>query len=61
MSELPQNVIMQALGTQPEVKVAMSAIQLFRNDYLILCSDGLSNKFSPDELSEIVSSHPRPD
>jgi protein phosphatase len=58
MAALPQNVIMQALGTQPEVKVAMSAIQLFRNDCLILCSDGLSNKVSPDELSEIVQAAP---
>ena len=56
MAAVPQNVIMQALGTQPEVKVAMSAIQLFRNDCLILCSDGLSNKISPDELSETVQS-----
>lgn len=58
MAALPQNVIMQALGTQPEVKVAMSAIQLFRNDSLILCSDGLSNKVGPDELSDIVQSTP---
>ena len=28
MAAVPQNVIMQALGTQPEVKVAMSALQL---------------------------------
>ncbi|MEK6299616.1 MAG: Stp1/IreP family PP2C-type Ser/Thr phosphatase [Acidobacteriota bacterium] len=58
MAAVPQNVIMQALGTQPEVKVAMSALQLFRNDCLILCSDGLSNKVSPDELSETVQSAP---
>lgn len=58
MAALPQNVIMQALGTQPEVKVAMSALQLFRNDCLLLCSDGLSNKVGPDELSDIVQSTP---
>jgi hypothetical protein len=58
MAELPQNVIMQALGTQPEVKVAMSAVQLFRSDCLVLCSDGLSNKVSPEELSEIVQATP---
>lgn len=54
MAAVPQNVIMQALGTQPDVKVAMSAIQLFRNDCLILCSDGLSNKVLPEELCETV-------
>ncbi|HWO01861.1 MAG TPA: PP2C family serine/threonine-protein phosphatase [Blastocatellia bacterium] len=54
MAAVPQNVIMQALGTQPDVKVAMSAIQLFRNDCMILCSDGLSNKVEPDELCKTV-------
>ncbi|MFY9610942.1 MAG: PP2C family serine/threonine-protein phosphatase [Blastocatellia bacterium] len=54
MAAVPQNVIMQALGTQQEVKVAMSAIQLFRNDCLVLCSDGLSNKVQPDELCAMV-------
>jgi len=48
---VPQNVIMQALGTQPTVKVVMSAVQLCRNDYLLLCSDGLSNKIVPDEIT----------
>ena len=32
MDSVPQNVIMQAMGTQPAVKVAMTAVQLFRND-----------------------------
>jgi PPM family protein phosphatase len=54
MAAVPQNVIMQALGTQQEVKVAMSAVQLFRNDCLVLCSDGLSNKVQPDELSAMI-------
>lgn len=51
---VPQNVIMQALGTQPTVKVVMSAVQLCRNDYLLLCSDGLSNKIVPDEISNRI-------
>lgn len=50
MDSVPQNVIMQALGTQPAVKVAMSAVDLYRNDCLVMCSDGLSNKVSSDEL-----------
>jgi PPM family protein phosphatase len=50
IDSVPQNVIMQALGTQPVVKVAMSAVELFRDDCLVICSDGLSNKVSPDEL-----------
>lgn len=53
-SSVPQNVIMQALGTQPTVKVAMSAVELCRNDYLIVCSDGLSNKIQSPEMHRIV-------
>ena len=50
IDSVPQNVIMQALGTQPAVKVAMSAVELYRNDCLVICSDGLSNKVSSAEL-----------
>jgi protein phosphatase len=56
MDSVPQNVIMQALGTQPAVKVAMTAVQLCRNDCVVICSDGLSNKVSPDELREAATS-----
>ncbi len=54
MNSVPQNVIMQAMGTQPAVKVAMTAVELFRNDCLVICSDGLSNKVPPNELREMI-------
>ncbi|MEK6320691.1 MAG: Stp1/IreP family PP2C-type Ser/Thr phosphatase [Acidobacteriota bacterium] len=54
MDSVPQNVIMQAMGTQPEVKVAMSAVELCKNDCLVLCSDGLSNKVPPNDLREVI-------
>lgn len=53
-SQVPQNVIMQALGTQPIVKVVMTGIELCQNDYLLLCSDGLSNKITQEEMRKIV-------
>jgi protein phosphatase len=53
-ASIPQNVIMQALGTQPNVKVAMSTVWLCRGDCLLLCSDGLSNKLGPDEMKQTV-------
>lgn len=53
-SSVPQNVIMQALGTQPTVKVAMTAVELCRNDFLLLCSDGLSNKIAPREMQNTL-------
>lgn len=52
IDSVPQNVIMQALGTQPVIKVAMTAVGLYRNDCLVICSDGLSNKVTSDELRE---------
>jgi protein phosphatase len=53
-ASIPQNVIMQALGTQPVVKVAMTTVRLCRDDCLLLCSDGLSNKLGPNELKQVV-------
>lgn len=54
MDTVPQNVIMQAMGTQPAVKVAMSAVELCKNDCLVICSDGLSNKVPPNDLREMI-------
>jgi protein phosphatase len=56
VSSVPQNVIMQALGTQPTVKVALTAVELFRNDCLLICSDGLSNKIQAIEMREMARS-----
>jgi serine/threonine protein phosphatase PrpC len=54
LSAVPHNVIMQALGTAPTVQVAMSVVELSRNDRLLLCSDGLSNKVEPEEMLDIL-------
>src|SRR5215472_18027419 len=54
LSAVPHNVIMQALGTAPTVQVAMSVVELSRNDRLLLCSDGLSNKVDPEEMADIL-------
>lgn len=56
VSSVPQNVIMQALGTQPTVKVALTAVELCRNDGLLICSDGLSNKIQAAEMRETAQS-----
>ncbi len=51
---VPQNVIMQALGTQPAVTVVLTSVELCRSDYLVVCSDGLSNKIDAYEMREVV-------
>jgi serine/threonine protein phosphatase PrpC len=53
---IPQNVIIQALGTQPSLNVVMSEVELCRNDALLICSDGLSNKIKPQEMIEAIDS-----
>ena len=45
-----RNILTQSLGIGPSVKVAGAEFPLYRNDYLLLCSDGLSNKISPQEM-----------
>ncbi|MCI0391128.1 MAG: Stp1/IreP family PP2C-type Ser/Thr phosphatase [Acidobacteria bacterium] len=49
-----RNVILQALGVKQTVEAALSAIALCDNDYLLLCSDGLSNKVSLGEMQRVV-------
>jgi serine/threonine protein phosphatase PrpC len=53
-SAVPQNVIIQALGTSETVEVAITTVELCRDDYLLVCSDGLSNKIGPDEMRSIA-------
>jgi protein phosphatase len=54
IANAPQNVILQALGAQPAVDVGLTAVELLRNDYLVICSDGLSGKIKPDEMCAVV-------
>jgi serine/threonine protein phosphatase PrpC len=53
-NQVPNNVILQALGTRPEVVVAMTSVDLCAGDYMLLCSDGLSNKVNSEEMCNIV-------
>jgi serine/threonine protein phosphatase PrpC len=55
---IPQNVILQALGTQPSVNAVMTEFELCRNDAMVMCSDGLSNKIKPEEMVDIISNAP---
>ncbi len=50
-----RNIILQALGPDPRVKVDLSRQKLRRGDTLILCSDGLSGVVRRDELSQVAA------
>ena len=49
-----RNVILQALGIQNQVDVAISSAELRRGDQIVLCSDGLSGKVDAEEIKELL-------
>jgi len=53
-----RNIILQALGPDPKVKVDLTHQEVRRGDVLVLCSDGLSGQVKKEEIAEIVSNTP---
>jgi PPM family protein phosphatase len=53
-----RNIILQALGPDPRVKVDLTRQTLRRGDTLIICSDGLSGLVRREEFSAVVAAHP---
>jgi protein phosphatase len=49
-----RNIILQALGPEPMVKVDLTHQQVRRDDVLVLCSDGLSGQIRTNDISRIV-------
>ncbi|HXW96533.1 MAG TPA: Stp1/IreP family PP2C-type Ser/Thr phosphatase [Gemmatimonadales bacterium] len=47
-----RNIILQALGPDPRVKVDLTWQSLRRGDLLVLCSDGLSGQVKREEIAE---------
>ena len=52
-----KNIILQALGPEPRVKVDLTHQPLRRGDLLVLCSDGLSGQVKRDEFAELAAKH----
>ncbi len=53
-----RNIILQALGPDPQVRVDLTHEPLRRGDLLILCSDGLSNQVKREDFSSLAASTP---
>ncbi len=53
-----RNIILQALGPDPRVKVDLTWQALHRGDLLVLCSDGLSGQVKKDEIAQIAKDTP---
>lgn len=61
-SESPmRNVILQAMGHQPKLKVALTKLDLRDRDCLLLCSDGLTGHVSDEEMRDIILDLKRPE
>jgi serine/threonine protein phosphatase PrpC len=50
-----RNIILQALGPEPAVKVDLTHQKVGRGDVLVLCSDGLSGQIRAEDIARIVS------
>ena len=56
-----RNIILQAMGNQPNVKVALARLDLRDRDCFVLCSDGLTGMVHDDEIRDIVLASGRPE
>ena len=52
-----RNIILQALGPDPRIKVDLTHQPVRRGDILILCSDGLSGLVRKEEFAQMAREH----
>ncbi|MBN1995395.1 MAG: Stp1/IreP family PP2C-type Ser/Thr phosphatase [Anaerolineae bacterium] len=55
-----KNLLLRALGNNVVVRVDRMIQDVYPGDTLILCSDGLTNKVNPLEMTQIVTGQPDP-
>ena len=55
-----RNIILQALGPEEKVVTDFYRVNLENDDYLVLCSDGLSNQVSAEEIGRITRGNGSP-
>jgi protein phosphatase len=55
-----RHILTRALGIFPDVEADMWELQLRSGDRIVLCSDGLTNEVSADELGEVLAGEPDP-
>ena len=54
-----RNIILQALGPEPTVKIDLTYQKVRRGDTLVLCTDGLSGLVRKDEIAEMLAGEQR--
>jgi protein phosphatase len=55
-----RNVLLRALGTDPDVEVDEQDVGLLVGDRLLLCSDGLTSMVAEEQVQAILESEPSP-
>jgi PPM family protein phosphatase len=50
-----QNVLLRALGREPDVDVDLSEVPVAQGDYLVLCSDGLTRMVPDEAVADAIS------
>ncbi len=55
-----RHILTRALGISSEVETDMWELQLRSGDRIILCSDGLSNELSNEQMAEVLATEPDP-
>lgn len=53
-----KNIITKAIGTEPRVQPTITIKEIKQNDIYLMCSDGLSDLLSENEIQEIVEQAP---
>lgn len=53
-----KNIITKAIGTEPKIEPTIQCIDIKEGDIFLMCSDGLSDLVSQDEIEEIVGCAP---
>ncbi|MDJ0753119.1 MAG: Stp1/IreP family PP2C-type Ser/Thr phosphatase [Ardenticatenaceae bacterium] len=51
------NIILQSIGSEQPPKIDLFPVALEEGDHLLLCSDGLTNHVTDEEMADIVSQH----
>jgi protein phosphatase len=49
-----KHVLTRAMGVDEKVKADISEVPFFKNDILVICSDGLTDKAADEEILELV-------
>jgi serine/threonine protein phosphatase PrpC len=53
-----RHVILQAMGSQPHLSLALGRLELRQLDCLVLCSDGLTTKMSDEVIRDVILGAP---